>query len=384
MAHLRLLLLTSVLLSASVEAILRAPRHTVSVTQLTSEHAQAVAEWTAVTRDLWASLVIRSSNSSDSSNASGPPDFEAGDAETKKTFVGHCVVVFNVSKQGHLQEDVVQDMCTQAKGTAAECETMVSGLQKAFNASDLEPWCMETYDFFEAKTKPKCLSKCRALLCKGRCDANDKLRDLNDEYAAYDFKLDQTVSRQTKLNATRSDLESAAAEIETYNKTNVTSALDQVKKLTPILKDLVAKISTTQKDFSDTKDAKEAARKDLLAKRQDNGTSDNATIAAAEKAVENATEAFNVAAKEKTKLNSDLKDTQALLNKASAKYEYRLKRMTEMQEEHDVMNAKIDSDYDEAEKRRAAIVETLAAITKEQKVIEDALSEQLVKLPLKF
>merc|ERR1740138_1232624 len=32
------------------------------------------------------------------------------------------------------------------------------------------------------------------------------------------------------------------------------------------MKDLVAKINTTQKDFSDTKDAKEAARKDLLAK----------------------------------------------------------------------------------------------------------------------
>merc|ERR1712083_994252 len=71
----------------------------------------------------------------------------------------------------------------------------------------LEGWCEKTFGWFEEKTKPKCLQNCVAKLCKPRCEVNDKLRDLQDEEAAYLFKMNQTLKAEEALNESRAELE---------------------------------------------------------------------------------------------------------------------------------------------------------------------------------
>jgi len=301
--------------------------------------------------DLWSELVI---------DESGCP-IAKSDKETKDSFVKDCVLVLDVHEDStDSVGKVVNKMCSKAGGKGAECTDMTKTLWEAHKDKKLKPWCEKTFAWFASKTKPRCLSNCKALLCKSRCKVDDQLADMSDEISAYGIKMDTIAAREKRSDKATAYLKAALAKVDKEDKTKCTPAREEVKKLTAseqsIGKELGSLIKASAK-AGDQKDKDFAALNKLSSDKKAKAADKDK----AGKAYEKSSAVFIDAKKKQAAKNKELKEMRGKLKQASSKKTFNCKALKDMKAEYDGDKKAHDSD-----------VKTLAT---DKKKIKDAMDK---------
>lgn len=329
--------------------------------------AAAGAKWSSVAADLWASLVLRQEPEAVS--------FEDDDAETKAAFLDRCNQTFDVPAFA-VPDEVVSERCLKVGGTDTECTSMVDKLWTAFNATgNVNPWCDETYDFFEQKTVPKCLGNCKADLCDTRCTAHDKLRDLQDKETSLHFKLNQSEEREEALELDAQMHALKKTEMEDFNRTNCTGFKEDIAELEDTQAEVGEKFAEANETFTDLlkdeHDGHETLRKLYEADAPD------ADVERARERLEATLHSLSQLREVMGTLNSRLVKLEGQIGAARSRREYALKRLGEMEADYLFDGEKLEEEKEKNEKRKTALEEALEKLETHSEPYEEALSTQL-------
>lgn len=301
--------------------------------------------------------------------------FEDDDAETKAAFLDHCNQTMDVPAFA-LPDEVVSERCLRAGGSDVECSSMVDKLWTAFNATgNVNPWCEETYDWFEEKTLPKCLGNCKAGLCETRCTAHDKLRDLQDKETSLEFKLDQSEEREKgfELDMEMHDLKKI--EMEDFERINCTGSKEQIAELEDSQAEVGEKFAEAKETFTDLL-GDEAAEHETLRKLYE-ADAPEADIERSKKRLEETLHSLSEAREVMGTLHKRLVKIEGLLAGARSRREFALKRLGEMEADYKFHEKKLDKQMKKHEKRRSALEEALEKTEAARAPYEEALAPQL-------
>jgi len=229
------------------------------VTQDTqSRHALESGATAGLFSTLWSELVIE--------RAAPVTDFTKGDKAVQDKFIKNCASTFEGPEPMHEPtEKAFNEECIKVGGKAPECDAMTKDLSKAREDKKLEPWCEKTFGWFAGKTKPRCLKKCLAYLCKDRCVLQDQINDYSDRVAAYNIKLDTVKTQKARADKVSKELEATKLEIDKFDKDKCTPAGENVtaleKSQVGIDKELATAVKTTSTATEDNDKAFDALKK---------------------------------------------------------------------------------------------------------------------------
>jgi len=360
----RRVLIFGALLLPGVDAVLhrRGSNSTFAAQGALSQHVAAADQSLAMQAcsslmsELWSDLVLQ---------ADKPvvTNFDKGDKAVKDKFIKNCVVVFDNDV-----DHVVQAQCAKAGGTLMECKKMAKDQKAARKAKKLKPWCDKTFDFFAAKTKPRCLAKCRALLCKDRCKLNDEINDKSDKVAAYQIKLDTVAKKEKRLKKAAAAQKVADAKADKLDKTMCIPAGKNVTTLAASEKKIGKELGVLQKaakKASSENDKALAAQKKVKANKKAKKADKSKVDAACKKT----SGAFKAARAKQMAKNKKLIDVQGKVTKAKSIQKFQCQKVKDMKK----AGAK-------ARKQNAAELKAVVAKKKELKDSQDEVKAEKNKM----
>lgn len=336
---------------------------------LLAQHVSTNAQVSQILSDLWSQLII-----------DGEDAIPESDKAVKENFLKDCVLVLDVHEDSKDSVGkVVNKMCSRAGGTAPECTDMTKTLWEAHKDEKLQPWCEKTFDWFAAKTRPRCLKKCKALLCQDRCKEQDKVDDLSDEIAAYKIKLDTASAKVKRFEKIAEGQKEALKKIEKVDKEGCTPAKAEVDKLE---KSRVSKGKELEASMKTVKDSETATDKafETLKKLKSDVKAEKADIAKAEESWKKASATLKKAEDEQGDDNKGLMDVLARLKEASHKEEFQCKKLKEMQNEYDKQKKANDDDLKTASAERRTLQEAMEKVVAKKKKVGSALDASLKAL----
>eukprot|EP00928_Gymnodinium_smaydae_P013278 TRINITY_DN14858_c1_g9_i1.p1 TRINITY_DN14858_c1_g9~~TRINITY_DN14858_c1_g9_i1.p1 ORF type:complete len:429 (+),score=79.87 TRINITY_DN14858_c1_g9_i1:51-1289(+) len=308
-----------------------------------SRAAQKLADnWCyALIDEVWSASIWQGRAAPNGSNVS--LDFDKHDAATKEGFIARCSVTFNTSRFA-VPTAVLSDMCGRVGGTSDECGTLVERLWRAYNASEIEPWCASTFDWFANKTMPRCNDRCSGLLCKSRCAAHDHLNDLEDERELLAFKLGRLQNRTLELQQEQIKLNETRDLLDKLNETELAAASAEVRDLKRLVTNLSTSLNKSAAAAASATAAKDRGRAALDAARKaaaaENKTETKATKEA-QAALDTAYKALTSAREEKAAANKRVKDAESSLTKARALETAKLAELNELAKEYESQKKKV-------------------------------------------
>lgn len=318
---------------------------------------------------LWSDLVIE---------RAGPvTDFAKGDKAVKDKFVENCAITFDGPEPMHKPtEKAFNEECSEADGKAPECDAMTKDLIKAREDKKLESWCDKTFDWFAGKTKPRCLKKCLAYLCKDRCALQDQINDSSDRVAAYNIKLETVKAQKARADKVSKEVEATKLKIDKFDKEKCTPAGSNVtalqKSQTSIDKELAAAVKATSSATEDNDKAFDALKK----AKADKKATETAKSAAEDK--------FNKAADvlKKARLAQSEKNTESKEMAGKVKYAQVIKdvqctKLKDMKTEYDKDKKANDDAVKKVDAQEKNINADLDKATGEKKDLDTALGKGL-------
>jgi len=299
-------------------------------------------------------------------------NLDESDQQVKDEFVEECKVNFAGGGEAE-KSDIVQDMCSRAGGDSSECDGMVTGLVEARAANDLTPWCDSTFDWFAAKTRPKCFSTCQALLCKNRCSLQDKYDDLSENITAHQAKLDVLSAKQERVQKQISERDELLANITELKQKKCidpnTTAIELEENATKLGQELESLNSSSfLASF-----LKDKARDDLTRMKEE-GTALPVEIENAEELVDERTEGYKVAKDKESAKNEELKAVNAELVKLRSLQEFNCNKAEEMKAEYDADASDLPAELRAVAAEKAEIQTSMDNLESERAPLEAALA----------
>jgi DNA repair exonuclease SbcCD ATPase subunit len=329
---------------------------------------QVMKTWSSIVTDVWADLVIA---------AEEPVDLAKSDEAVKDTFVKDCAVSLDVHPTS---KDAVgktmSALCGKAGGTEAECKDMTKTLWEAHEAKKLKPWCEKTFAWFAGKTKPKCLQKCKAFLCKDRCALKDEINDLSDEVSAYQIKLDTVSTKEKRAQEVAKSLEEDLASVEKVDKTECKPAGENVTKLEDSQKSITKELADLKKATSKVSDDKDKAFESLKkVKANKKAKKDDAKKAEAD--YKKASDTFLEAKEKQAKKNKIAIDLAGDVLQARLIKKARCEKMNNMKDEYEENKKSNDKELKELTAEKKKIEESMGKVEAKKKSLETPLNAAL-------
>lgn len=304
--------------------------------------------------DLWADLVI--------THIDLP--FEKDDKKVKDDFLANCATTMDV---GEISKEpvgnVLEEMCKRAGGDKSKCASMRKSWWEAKEANNLNAWCVETYDWFAAKTKPKCLSNCKALLCKERCKVDDKVKDLEDEIAALQIKLDVAEAKEKRLEEAADEQKQVLKAIEKRNLTKCIPAGENITKLRASQKSILEELDDLTKAQRKAEDEKEKAL-DILLKMKAQNDTEKFDVSKAQADFDKASENLKQARSTQIAKNQEAVEVQDNIAKAVASEKYQCEMVEEMKKEQQTTKATIIKEIEAVHAEKVKLEKAKADVVK--------------------
>jgi hypothetical protein len=334
-----------------------------------SRHALESGATTTLFSTLWSDLIIE--------RAAPITDFKKGDKAVKDKFVKDCAITFEGPETIHGPVGkAFKEECTEAGGKGAECDAMTKDLGKAREDKKLEAWCEKAFGFFADKTKPRCLKKCTAYLCKDRCALQDKINDSSDQVAAYNIKLETIKTQKGRVDKVSKELEATKLEIDKFDKDKCSPAGENVTKLeksqASIDKELAAAVKATSKSTEDNDKAFEALKK---AKADKKAT--KKAKAAAEDKFNKAADVLKKARAAQAKKNTESKEMAGKVKYAQGIKVFQCQKLKDMKAEYEKDKKTNADELKKVDAKKKKVQADMDKAAEEKKSLETSLEKGL-------